>query len=599
VRLPLAGRLATLVAQRGWQPGRADLGELEVLLGGEAELAELAERALARLPPPAAWTFVEGRFAASTPPLRGRLVRLAGRLAADGEERAGRRFLESALCDDDDKSRRNAAIALGKLPYAESSERLLLALWPEAGLELRRALVEALGKAGGPEARTLLDGLGAIDDDRLRALVSEARLRLGRTLGRTVERGGLRAEVALGPGWQVVARSRHGLAGWVREELAALPRLREVEVLDPEAVQASYEGPLAALFGCRTALGFELPCRLPAHVAGGGDHAGEGPGSTCTDASRGAPGSRVRAGSGSTKHDASAATTRSAPRSRVRLAPEDRAAAFDPERLGQLVVEVLTSSEVRALLGRLTVGPVRWRLEWADAGHRRSLTYRIAAEVAARAPELVNDPTDSLWELVVREQPRLGLSLRPRGLEDPRFAWRTAMRPASSHPTVAAALALAARVRPSDVVWDPFVGTGAELVECGLRAAGVRLLGSDLEPAALEGARQNLTAAGLTATLLAADATHDLPPARPTLIITNPPMGRRVLDRQGTRALLPAFLQHVGRVLAPGGRLAWIAPRGDECVAEAARVGLVPRLRQRVDMGGFWGELQLLERRRG
>src|SRR5690606_21174585 len=119
----------------------------------------------------------------------------------------------------------------------------------------------------------------------------------------------------------------------------------------------------------------------------------------------------------------------------------------------------LCSPEARALLARFTEGPLRYRIEWAAAGRRRGLTYRTVERLAARFPELVNDPTASLWEAVVEEgQHGARVSLRPRGLPDPRFAYRVAHVPASSHPTIAAALARAGGVREDDVVWDPFVG---------------------------------------------------------------------------------------------------------------------------------------------
>ena len=65
--------------------------------------------------------------------------------------------------------------------------------------------------------------------------------------------------------------------------------------------------------------------------------------------------------------------------------------------------------------------------------------------------------------------------------------------------TVAAALARAAGARSDDVVWDPFVGSGLELVERGLLGPYVRLLGTDLDLRALEVARSNLTQAKLAA----------------------------------------------------------------------------------------------------
>jgi hypothetical protein len=71
-------------------------------------------------------------------------------------------------------------------------------------------------------------------------------------------------------------------------------------------------------------------------------------------------------------------------------------------------------------------------------------------------------------------------------------------------------------------------GSGLELVERGLLGPYARLIGSDLDPKALTTAEANLKSAGLERfELHAADATT-FKPEGVTLIVTNPPMGRRV-----------------------------------------------------------------------
>src|SRR5690606_38124726 len=124
-------------------------------------------------------------------------------------------------------------------------------------------------------------------------------------------------------------------------------------------------------------------------------------------------------------------------------------------------------------------------------------------EVAARAPELINDPTNTTWDVAVDGE---ALELSPRRLDDPRFAWRVADIPAASHPTVAAALAYVGKARHGDRVWDPFVGSGAELVERTRLGTYARLVGTDVDEAALAAARLNLAAANVDATLVQADA---------------------------------------------------------------------------------------------
>jgi tRNA G10 N-methylase Trm11 len=206
--------------------------------------------------------------------------------------------------------------------------------------------------------------------------------------------------------------------------------------------------------------------------------------------------------------------------------------------------------------------------------------------------ELVNDPTSSTWEVVVDDSDdRVAGELVPRGFVDERFRYRGATVPASSHPTIAAALARLAPARARDVVWDPFVGAGAELVERARLGPYASLAGTDLAPSAIAAARANLAAAGITdAALTVADAVaHD--PGAVSVILTNPPMGRRV--QRGTHAeLLERFVDHAARHLVPGGALVWAAPDADLAV-RAERAGL-PLVRAfSVDMGGFSAQLSV------
>ena len=525
-----AERLKRALAARGYQPARADIAPLFALLAaGDRDAAEAASRALARLGSDAA-AQAQARLGTAPPAERARLVRLIGRVAqARGDAGLGALLLE-LVADPDDKTARNAALALGRLGDhvpAAAAERALVARWPTAAPSLRRALAEALGKLGGADTLALLETADAGDDAELRRLVDEARLKIARTQARQAP-GRIRDDVAPARPLPVRAHCRFGLARLCADELAA----HGARVVDDETVALTLRAPLAALWQSRTLLSFGFPLPPP----------------------RG-------------------------------------------DDLERAVVDALASDAAWAIVSRFTDGPARYRIEWAEAGHRRALTFRVAAAVAARRPELRNDPTATLWEAVVREAGGLSVELRPRGLPDPRFAYRRAHVPASSHPTLAAALARVAGVRADDVVWDPFVGAGTELVERARLGPTRALFGTDADEAALARARENLDAAGVRATLTLGDARSFRPPLPPTLILTNPPMGRRVLDRHRTGELYRAFLAHAAALLPRGGRLVWISPRGDETLALATPLGLRNTLRQRVDMAGFWGELQRFERR--
>jgi hypothetical protein len=262
--------------------------------------------------------------------------------------------------------------------------------------------------------------------------------------------------------------------------------------------------------------------------------------------------------------------------------------------LAGAITRALVSPAVLALLRAWTRGPIRWRLDFAR-GHKRAVVWRVARDVAAAAPALINDPVATTWDVVVDDEAR-HLALAPRRLDDPRFDYRVADVPAASHPTVAAALAWLAGARPDDRVWDPFCGSGVELVERARRGPARRLLGSDVDGAAIEAARANLAAAEVPAELAIADArTHA--PGPVDLIITNPPLGSRV--RIDAAALLVAALPGLARALAPRGRLVWITPSTRRTSPVAEQLGLVRVRSLPVDLGGVRGQLERWDRRPG
>jgi SAM-dependent methyltransferase len=261
--------------------------------------------------------------------------------------------------------------------------------------------------------------------------------------------------------------------------------------------------------------------------------------------------------------------------------------------LAAAIVQTITAPGVLGVMRAWTDGPIRWRLGFAH-GHKRAVVWRVARDVSAAVPDLINDPTATTWDAIVDDDART-LALAPRRLEDPRFAYRVADVPAASHPTVAAALAWLGEARPTDRVWDPFCGSGLELVERAGRGPWRSLLGTDVDPTALDAARANLGAAGVSAELAIADARHHAQ-AAVDLIVTNPPLGSRI--RLDAAALLAAALPNLARALAPGGRLVWITPAPRKTTPVAEQLGLACVRRYPVDLGGVRGQLERWDRPR-
>jgi 23S rRNA G2445 N2-methylase RlmL len=523
--------IRTSLAERVRDPGftpRVRDVDALVDLLGNDETVKLVERAIARTGV-AALPTLEGRFSASTAPTRARIVRAIGKL---GDTEPAVAFLLGALHDGDPKARRNAAIALGHA-RALGVEEALVAMWTEDPRpEMRRSIAASLGKVGTSESLPVLREARHADDAELARIAERSLMMVERTQSRGA-RGRIDAERAPEGPVEVLLVSRRGLEDLVADELAGAPGVSKVRVAGPGRVRAALQGPMTSLFQSRIALGFRFP------LATEWVSDGEGP--------------------------------------------------------ADAVARAATGEAARAIFKTWTVGAPRYRIAWAEGGHRRSATWEAARLVAQRHPELVNDPTSSLWELVIETERRfVEVAIAPRAVEDPRFSWRVEDVPAASHPTVAAALARVAGVRADDVVWDPFVGTGSELVERSLLGPYASLEGTDVDTQALAYARRNLDTAQVTARLERADALEHRPASGSpvTLVITNPPMGRRASRVHGLMEELDRFVQHVAGVLAPGGRLVWLAPWPERTREVAGAAGLQLDWARTVDMGGFDAEMQ-------
>ncbi|MBX3262436.1 MAG: methyltransferase [Labilithrix sp.] len=278
------------------------------------------------------------------------------------------------------------------------------------------------------------------------------------------------------------------------------------------------------------------------------------------------------------------------------LAPFDKG-----EDLAEDIVRAVCSPSALAILRAFTSTPegaaIRFRIELARGGHRRAVAWRVAELVRSETRELVNDPKASTWEVHVDDAgPRLRVELVPRGYDDDRFAWREDVVAASSHPTIAAALARVAPRSDDDVVWDPFAGAGAELIERARLGPYARLVGTDVDPRAVLAARANLARAGVAGAVVEEGDAVAVAPEGVTAIVTNPPMGRRV-QRGAHVDLLERFVAHAARVLVPGGALVWLVPEPRRVRERAAAAGLELTRAFSVDMGGFSAELAVYVKR--
>ncbi len=253
----------------------------------------------------------------------------------------------------------------------------------------------------------------------------------------------------------------------------------------------------------------------------------------------------------------------------------------------EALAAVIASSLSRRVLQTFTEGSIRYRLNFVDKGHQRGAVRLLAGCVYALCPEMLNDARNVTWTVDIYPDGRV--ELRPNLTPDPRFYYRRRDVPAASHPQLAACMARLAGRFENEVVWDPFCGSGLELIERTL-LGGVRAIhGTDLNATAIAIARDNFAAARLPpvpANFVCRDfrdyAARILGPNSLTLVITNPPMGMRV-PVPDLRGLIDDLFETAATVLRTGGRLVLANPISIKKPHRSFQL----LSRQTVDLGGF------------
>lgn len=268
-----------------------------------------------------------------------------------------------------------------------------------------------------------------------------------------------------------------------------------------------------------------------------------------------------------------------------------------PAANAQAIATLITSPQARQILQTLTLGPIRYRLEFMAHGHQSGAVRQIVQQAYSLWPDFLNDSRQAPWAIEVHPSPSGGLvELRPRLTPDPRFPYRLHDVPAASHPPLAAAMARLAGPFPQEVLWDPFCGSGLELIERARLGGVARVLGTDLSPTAIEATRLNWQHArlpGLRPDFFQKDFREfskfqGYGPASITLLITNPPLGKRV-PIPNLRELLEELFSVASFALRPGGRMVWVNPLKIKPLHSDLRL----EFQQTIDLGGFSCRLEL------
>jgi 23S rRNA G2445 N2-methylase RlmL len=267
----------------------------------------------------------------------------------------------------------------------------------------------------------------------------------------------------------------------------------------------------------------------------------------------------------------------------------------DRSNINQLA-KVIASPRTARLMKTMTAGPIRYRLNFVFSGHQRATVQELAEKIFSLNPDLINDPSQAPWTINIFSNDRSTLvELSPKLAPDPRFAYRDDDVPAASHPTVAACLARLAGKLENEIVWDPFCGSGLELIERSLLGGVVEVFGTDLSEQAIAISKKNFELARIPkvrTTFLNSDFRSlpklaGGPSGKVSLIMTNPPMGKRV-PIPNLRGLIDDLFKVSETVLKPGGRLVLVNPFRTSKAPGSFKL----EFQEPVDLGGLKGWLE-------
>lgn len=149
-------------------------------------------------------------------------------------------------------------------------------------------------------------------------------------------------------------------------------------------------------------------------------------------------------------------------------------------------------------------------------------------------------------------------SLKGFHSREPKF--RPVTHPSTMKPMLARCMVNLARVKPGDVVLDPFCGVGGILIEAGL--VGCRVLGLDIAPKLVRGCLTNLRWAGVEPLGLAAGDACRIPFIKFKTFVSDLPYGRAA--KTGGRTPMETLEEFLGCVapLVPDGVYACIGDAG-------------------------------------
>lgn len=202
-----------------------------------------------------------------------------------------------------------------------------------------------------------------------------------------------------------------------------------------------------------------------------------------------------------------------------------------------------------------------------EHGYRRidaakAMARGLAGKYPASWRHVDEDASVEFWLTIHGAMAVCGLRLSDRTMRH--RTYKIEHLPASLRPTIAAAMARLADLKPGQVVLDPFCGAGTLLAEAQYHGKGRRgpdgspwkthLVGGDLDRSNVRAAAANLRSLG-DADLREWDARSlPLEDASVDRVLSNPPFGKQLGTPEEIGPLYRQAVREMDRVLRPGGK---------------------------------------------
>jgi tRNA G10 N-methylase Trm11 len=214
---------------------------------------------------------------------------------------------------------------------------------------------------------------------------------------------------------------------------------------------------------------------------------------------------------------------------------------FGRERVSERQLDLLAERirrESSASLARSIAG---------DALSGRDFEQFVMRGIAARGVRFTHASDKPVWLLAVDEKYYFGF---PRfNFHDVPGRQRTSEREGSLPSVVAAAMVFAAKPGKDEVIWDPVMGTGTVLNEAAYMAPGAHLIGSDIDPEAVDLAKKRLPRQ-CRVRVLQGDVARVRLDELVSLTVANLPFGKRFKPAGGNalfyETVLRRSLEHSG-----------------------------------------------------